>query len=384
MKILKQTFFVLAAAALAQSCTTTPSGEEGKLHITTNLKNTNDTVVVIVVDADKVQKGEKLYSDTVKATNGQIDVTIPLTHACNIALLNMKNGVPVGQMPFCGVPGEECQISGDWQAEYFLNGSKFYQQFNEIDQAITPIHREEVALVKECEARMAKGEVQEDIMKTYQLKAADIQMRMQNTQMEFIKKHPKNEACVTLLSELPADKALEAINMLSKSVKEGRMKPVVETVRKQAEKELARIEAAKSIKEGNVAPDFTLNDINGKPLKLSSLKGKYVVLDFWGSWCGWCIKGFPEMKNYYNKYKGKFEILGIDCGDTQDKWKEAVKKNELPWLHVFNPQDEGDITSTYAIQGYPTKIVVDPQGKIAKVVVGEDSAFYTYLDELFK
>jgi len=207
---------------------------------------------------------------------------------------------------------------------------------------------------------------------------------MQNTQMEFIKKHPKNESCVTLLSELPADKAMEAINMLSKSVKEGRMKPVVETVRKQAEKELARIEAAKSIKEGNVAPDFTLNDINGKPLKLSSLKGKYVVLDFWGSWCGWCIKGFPEMKNYYNKYKGKFEILGIDCGDTQDKWKEAVKKNELPWLHVFNPQDEGDITSTYAIQGYPTKIVVDPQGKIAKVVVGEDSAFYTYLDELFK
>lgn len=384
MKILRQTFLVLATAALAQSCTTKPSGEEGKLHITANLKNMNDTVVVVVADADKVQKGEELYYDTIRTTNGQLDVYVPLTHACNIALLNMKDGQPVGQMPFCGVPGEVCNISGDWHGEYFLSGSKFYEDFNEIDKVITPIHREEVALVKDCESRMAKGEAQEEVIKFYQPKAADIQKRMQDAQMAFIKKHPKNEACVTLLSELPADKAMEAINMLDAKVKEGRMKPVVETVRKQAEKELRRIEAAKSIKEGNTAPDFTLNDINGKPLKLSSLQGKYVVLDFWGSWCGWCIKGFPEMKNYYNKYKGKFEILGIDCGDTEDKWKEAVKKNELPWLHVFNPQDDGDITSTYAIQGYPTKIVVDPKGKIAKVVIGEDPAFYSFLDELFK
>ena len=51
-----------------------------------------------------------------------------------------------------------------------------------------------------------------------------------------------------------------------------------------------------------MAPDFTLNDINGKPLALSSLRGKYVVIDFWGSWCGWCIKGIPKMKEYYAKY----------------------------------------------------------------------------------
>ena len=70
-----------------------------------------------------------------------------------------------------------------------------------------------------------------------------------------------------------------------------------------------------------VAPDFTLNDINGKPLALSSLRGKYVILDFWGSWCVWCIRGIPNMKEYYNKYKGKFEILGIDCNDSEQEWK---------------------------------------------------------------
>ncbi|MCM1509732.1 MAG: TlpA family protein disulfide reductase [Clostridium sp.] len=132
-----------------------------------------------------------------------------------------------------------------------------------------------------------------------------------------------------------------------------------------------------------LAPDFTLNDINGKPLSLSSLRGKYVVLDFWGSWCIWCIKGMPEMKNYYEKYAGKFEILGVDCGDTDAKWKAAVKEHDLPWKHVYNPKSS-DLLKKYGIQGFPTKIVIDPQGKIVKTVIGEDPAFYTYLDELFK
>ena len=135
--------------------------------------------------------------------------------------------------------------------------------------------------------------------------------------------------------------------------------------------------------DGIEAPDFTLNDLNGKPLTLSSLRGKYVILDFWGSWCGWCIKGIPQMKEYYQKYAGKFEILGIDCNDPEEKWKAAVEKYELPWLHVYNPRDS-KVLDQYEIQGFPTKIIVGPDGKIVKTIIGEDPAFYTFLDELFK
>lgn len=133
---------------------------------------------------------------------------------------------------------------------------------------------------------------------------------------------------------------------------------------------------------GTPAKDFTLNDIKGNPLSLSSLRGKYVILDFWGSWCGWCIKGIPDMKKYYEKYAGKFEILGVDCRDSESAWKNAVEKYELPWLHVYNPKDSS-ITSDYNITGYPTKIIIDHNGNINKIVVGEDPEFYTYLDELF-
>lgn len=135
--------------------------------------------------------------------------------------------------------------------------------------------------------------------------------------------------------------------------------------------------------EGALAPDFTLKDLQGKPLALISLRGKYVVLDFWGSWCGWCVKGIPDMKRYYEKYRDKMEILGIDCRDKEEVWKAAVEKHALPWLHVRNEGDP-DVSLLYAVSGYPTKIVVDPEGKIAKIVVGESPEFYEYLDQLFQ
>ncbi len=147
--------------------------------------------------------------------------------------------------------------------------------------------------------------------------------------------------------------------------------------------EETRAEAPQTNKEELMAPDFTLNDIYGFPLTLSSLRGKYVVLDFWGSWCPWCIKGIPEMRNYYKKYSDKMEIVGIDCNDTEEKWKAAVAAYDMPWKHVYNPKGS-NITQIYGIQGYPTKIVIDPKGVVVNVVVGEDPAFYTYLDNLFK
>jgi len=136
--------------------------------------------------------------------------------------------------------------------------------------------------------------------------------------------------------------------------------------------------------QADLAPEFELPDLQGNPLKLSSLRGKYVVLDFWGSWCIWCIRGIPRMKEAYSKYKDKMEILGVDCQDTEEKWKAAVEEHQLPWLQVRCPEDYlQTLGQQYRIQGFPTKVIIDPQGRLVKVVVGEDPAFYTFLDQLF-
>ena len=171
--------------------------------------------------------------------------------------------------------------------------------------------------------------------------------------------------------------AVVAMSSCADNSKKQQAEAPAETAAPEMTVESAAVEA-----DGVKAPDFTLNDLSGKPLTLSSLRGKYVILDFWGSWCGWCIKGIPQMKEYYQKYAGKFEILGIDCNDPEEKWKAAVEKYELPWLHVYNPRDS-KVLETYEIQGFPTKIIIGPDGKIVKTIIGEDPAFYTFLDKLF-
>ena len=148
---------------------------------------------------------------------------------------------------------------------------------------------------------------------------------------------------------------------------------------------LAMTCAVMAADKGEAAPDFTLKDTAGKEFTLSSLRGKWVVIDFWGSWCRWCIKGFPEMKKYYAAHKSKLEIVGVDCGDTEATWQNAVKYYSLPWINVYEPgTDAAALPARYGVQGFPTKVIVDPKGVIHAVFVGETPDFYTELDGLLK
>lgn len=132
-----------------------------------------------------------------------------------------------------------------------------------------------------------------------------------------------------------------------------------------------------------LAPDFTLPSIDGTKVTLSDYKGKWVVLDFWGSWCPWCVKGIPEMKEIYAELSPKLEIIGIDCKESAEAWKDAVKKYELPWVNVIN-NTSNDVAEEYEISGYPTKVIIDPFGGIHDVVIGEDPVFYEILREVVK
>lgn len=140
-----------------------------------------------------------------------------------------------------------------------------------------------------------------------------------------------------------------------------------------------KIEAMQS---GDVdAPGFTLKNLDGNEVSLSDFRGKWIILDFWGSWCPWCIKGFPELKEAYQKYAGELEIIGIDCRESEAEWKAGVEKYQLPWVNVYNPADS-NLTEEYNVPGYPTKVIVDPQGKIRNITIGHDPEFYVALTEL--
>lgn len=358
---------------------------DGNLHVKGNLKNVGDTLMVLTRSTMNTPK-------TVIVNDGKFEFDFPLTEVTDIIvvspdLMRGQRGANSVQMQLIGVPGETMELVGDVKDRYDINGSKFYKEYHEVDMMLENAQKEASEFQKKLMERMQKGESQDQIMKEYQEAMPALQEKANKAMIDFVKAHPNYEASATLVPQFAQDgldKMKEVAALLGDNVKNGRMKAYYQKIIDQVEAQAkAEAESAKKQAAGVVAPDFTLNDINGKPLSLSSLRGKYVILDFWGSWCGWCIKGFPEMKKYYEKYKGKFEILGIDCNDTEQKWKDAVKKNELPWLHVYNTRDS-KVLADYGVNGFPTKIIVGPDGKIVKTIVGEDPAFYTLLDSLFQ
>lgn len=117
---------------------------------------------------------------------------------------------------------------------------------------------------------------------------------------------------------------------------------------------------------GSVAPEITLPDVNGNNFTLSSLRGKYVLVDFWASWCGPCRQENPNVVEAFNQFKNKnFTILGVSLDRSKGSWLDAIKADGLTWTHISDLKYwESAVVPMYNIEGIPFNVLIDPQGKI--------------------
>ncbi len=136
---------------------------------------------------------------------------------------------------------------------------------------------------------------------------------------------------------------------------------------------------------GSIAPEIVMNDVDGKPFALSSLKGKYVLIDFWASWCAPCRGENPNVVANYNKYKGKnFTILGVSLDEDKAAWTRAIAKDGLSWKQVSDLKGWNTAAvSLYNFDAIPYNVLIDPTGKIIATEL-RDAALGNTLASIFK
>lgn len=286
------------------------------------------------------------------------------------------------QFKFIAFPGADILFRGEITdfVNAYPSGDKVNEELAELHKQIHPLLNESINLT----VLLANKKINDpDKIKKAEEESDLLDEKVTNMKLDFIAEHPSSPVSAWYLedmmvrSEISNDMAIglyEKLNHQSLGAN-----PFFVGVVK-------RIEGVRSTASGLPAPEIrSLHTYDKKLFDLASLRGKYVVLDFWGTWCGPCISGMPKMKEYLDKYKGKMEIVGIaQESDDGTGWRNFLDKNkDYQWHQVLSRPDE-DYILKYNVAGFPTKIIVDPQGRIVQRFVGEDDAIYKKLDELLK
>lgn len=349
---------VTSAMAIGKAVVTFPKGDKtGKVVV-------SHATIENLVTARR-QSDLKIVYDTInvkkrKATFN-LDIQSPSRFSIELA--------PKVQADFYAAPDENIvvDIISVNPLNYSVSGTELMKDMTSLAAITSPIEAQYYALA-------STGSVTEEqllpIMEAYDQAIKD-----------FVKNNPDSPATPYAILDLEGEDFLNAYRNLTPEARKSIMMPFAEQNVSQVEQQLEIERKRQAMMSGEaLAPGFTLPDLEGKEVSLSEFRGKWVILDFWGSWCSWCIKGFPKLKEAYRQYDGKLEVIGIDCREPEEAWKAGVKKYALPWVNLYNG-DSTELLETYGVQGFPTKAIINPEGKLVDVTVGEDPTFYDKLSK---
>ena len=356
---MKKTLIVLVSAVtLLGACNkkgTTAETSDNGYRITGKFKNASEGSKVFLDELGEQQFVSRDTAEIGKDGSFEMTGTVPETGIYKLAL-DPQNAI------LFVLDNKKIEIEADANnisETYTVKGSKDSELLKELNGLMLGAQKQMEGLKQRYIS--ASNQDLTDSVKAVEAAATRVQEQSNRKFKSFIRKNPNSVMSVysTLTLINPDEDYAFADSMLTVYKK-------TQPTSKYTKALTDRLSSLGSVTVGRQAPEITLPTPDGKTMSLSSLRGKYVLIDFWASWCGPCRRENPNVVKMYNQYKDKgFEIFGVSFDQSKEKWVKAIADDKLTWPHVSDLKGwESAAAGLYNITAIPHTILIDPQGKI--------------------
>ena len=334
----------------------------------------NPASKVVYIEETNIATGEKQIKDSVTISdNGKFSMNVETTEE-GVYNLRMQN--EAAQFATIINDGSKINIEADFSKRYdFYNvsGSAASKSIQDYLAKVNELQREKFNYLVQADS-IIKNNGDSVLAQSLVKKETDIINQLKTYTLQTVQKADKAPLALFVLAtyqemarnpnyRMNGFTAEELIGMLDEMITKFPGRADLAGIKKSVEAQIP-----KALWVGKQAPEISLPDTQGREVTLSSFRGKYVLVDFWASWCGPCRRENPNVVEAFNKFKSKnFTILGVslDRPGQKDNWLKAIKDDNLTWTHISDLKFwQSEVVPLYNVQSIPFNVLVDPQGKV--------------------